>query len=97
MSDTSLYSGLRRWSVTPGVVGFVASPGLRRRPYWLYKWLREIDPVHRSPFGVWLLSRHEDVTEALRNHDLGSDETKADLEPLRRSMRITGLFGRRSA
>lgn len=95
MSDTRMYSSVRRWVVTPGVVGFVASPALRRRPDRLYRWLRQIDPVHQSPFGVWLLSRHEDVAEALRNPDLGSDETKADLEALRRSLKVTAMLGRR--
>ncbi|MCB1693068.1 MAG: cytochrome P450 [Pseudomonadales bacterium] len=38
-------------------------------PYPSYKWLRENAPVYRNPrTGEWLLSRFEDVYDALRNH-----------------------------
>lgn len=90
-----MYPKFRRWAVTPGVVGFVASPTVRQRPHPLYRWLRQIDPVHKSPFGVWVLSRHADVVAALRHPDLGNDEAKVDLEPLRRAMAITGALRRR--
>jgi cytochrome P450 len=35
-----------------------------RDPYPLYAWLRDEDPVHRSPRGVWVLSRFRDVWRA---------------------------------
>lgn len=37
------------------------------QPYALYARLREEDPVHRSPFGMWVLSRDADVRAALRD------------------------------
>ncbi|HZU72408.1 MAG TPA: cytochrome P450 [Acidimicrobiales bacterium] len=74
-----LPAGLRRGLVTPVVVAFVASPRLRANPYPFYRALHRVDPVHQSPFGVWLLSRHEDVTRVLRHPAASSMEEKADL------------------
>ena len=39
-------------------------------------WLREHDPVHRSQYGYWLLTRYDDVTAALRDPRLSSEWTK---------------------
>lgn len=36
-------------------------------PYRLYARLRDEDPVHRSPHGMWVLSRDADVRAALRD------------------------------
>jgi pimeloyl-[acyl-carrier protein] synthase len=74
---------LRGALATPTLLAFVAAPRLRRNPHAAYRWLRRIDPVHQSPLGIWVLTRHQDVTAALRNPSLGSDETKADLGALR--------------
>lgn len=38
-----------------------------RDPYGVYDWLRQHDPVHRSPVGVWVLSRFQDVWDAARD------------------------------
>jgi cytochrome P450 len=62
----------------PGLVAFLASSGVRRRPYPLFTALRRIDPVHRSAIGVWILSRHAEVSSVLRDPRFGSDERKAD-------------------
>ena len=99
-SDTQLYldprnRALRRWAVTAGLTGFVASPSVRRNPHRLYRWLRSLDPVHQSPFGIWLLSGHEEVAAALRHPGLGSDERQADLTALRGVVRLTAALGRR--
>ncbi|MCU1448110.1 MAG: cytochrome [Acidimicrobiales bacterium] len=64
--------------MTPGLLAFVASPAIRRNPHRLYQLLQRLDPVHESPFGLWVLSRHADVQAFLRNPALGSDEDKAD-------------------
>jgi cytochrome P450 len=42
-------------------------PGFRDDPYPQYAALRERDPVHCSPLGFWVLSRHEHVAAMLRN------------------------------
>jgi cytochrome P450 len=47
-------------------------PALHQDPYPLYARLREEDPVHRSPFGMWVLSRFDDVQAALRDPRLSS-------------------------
>ena len=72
----------RRWLATPGVLGFVALPQLRAHPHAPYRLLRKLDPAHRSPAGVWILSGHAEVSAALRHPDMGSDESKVDLRTL---------------
>lgn len=76
-------------AVTPAVVGFVASARARERPHRAYSALRRIDPVHRSPFGFWVVTGHAEVSAALRDTDLGTDESRTDpsllrIGPLRR-------------
>ena len=71
---------LRSAAVTPWLVAFVLVPAVRRRPHWQYRFVRSFDPVYRSPFGLWVLSRYEDVTAALRMSTMGSDEDKADFD-----------------
>ena len=73
----------KRAGVTAGLVAFVASPRVRRRPYGSYRAVQRFDPVHASPLGIWLLTRHADVTAALRDTRLGSDESKADVSLLK--------------
>jgi cytochrome P450 len=39
-------------------------------------WLREHDPVHRSPYGYWLLTRYDDIAAAFRDPRLSSEWSK---------------------
>ena len=64
----------------PWLVAFV--PRVRRRPHWQYRVVRTVDPVHKSPFGLWVLSRHQDVVAALRSPHMGSNEDEADMSAL---------------
>jgi len=48
------------------------SPEFRRDPYPFYAELRREAPVHRSDFGLWLISRYDDVVFTLKRHDLFS-------------------------
>lgn len=48
-------------------------PGMRSDPYPYYHRLRSKDPIHRSPFGYWVLSRYTDVDLLLRDPRACSD------------------------
>jgi cytochrome P450 len=50
-------------------------PGLRADPYPVYRVLRETDPIHRSPLGFWVISRHADVVAIQRDAQLGFSPT----------------------
>lgn len=52
-----------RWSTDPGP---------------LFDEIRENNPVHRSPDGFWVLSRHEDVLGILRHKSSSADSLNAD-------------------
>lgn len=66
----------------PWLVAFVVAPRVRRRPHWQYRVVRSFDPVHQSPFGLWVLSRHADVVAALRSPHMGNNEDEADMSVL---------------
>ena len=97
MGDTNRTARLRHAMVTPGLVAFLALPRLRRRPAPLFRALQRFDPVHRSPLGLTVLSRHADVSSVLRDPRFGSDENKADPEQLRVLDRLSGMMSRGAA
>jgi cytochrome P450 len=47
----------------------LASPSFFADPYPAYRQLRDESPVHPIGPGTWLLSRYEDVSRVLRDHD----------------------------
>ncbi len=49
------------------------SPEFIRDPYPHYHQLRATDPVHRSPLGFFVASRHADVSNVLRDKRFGKD------------------------
>src|ERR1700680_2194271 len=49
------------------------SPEFIRNPYPYYHHLRTTDPVHRSPLGFFVASRHADVNLVLRDRRFGKD------------------------
>jgi cytochrome P450 len=49
------------------------SPDVIANPYPYYDRLRTLDPVHRSPLGVFVASRHADVSFVLRDKRFGKD------------------------
>jgi cytochrome P450 len=59
------------------------SPEFIRDPYPHYDRLRRLDPVHITPHGMYLVSRHSDVSGVLRDRRFGKDF-------VRRSMRRYG-------
>jgi cytochrome P450 len=52
-------------------------PGYAEDPYPQLATLREHDPVHLTPFGVWYVSRYEDVVRLLRDPSLSVEEANA--------------------
>jgi unspecific monooxygenase len=73
---------IRSMRVTPELVWFVASARRREDPYPAYRRLRHLDAVHHSPLGVWVISRHAEVSGLLRDSSLSSDERRVDLTTL---------------
>jgi cytochrome P450 len=72
------------------------SPEFISDPYPHYRRLRATDPVHRSPLGYFVASRHDDVSSVLRDRRFGKDfvgrmtrQLGKDIldEPVYRSMR----------
>ncbi|WP_067186445.1 cytochrome P450 [Microtetraspora niveoalba] len=71
-------------------------PAIHRNRYAYYRRLRETEPVHRSPYGYWTLTRYDDVEAFLRAPEASSalpdDQTFALLRggpdsPAMRSLR----------
>lgn len=48
-------------------------PRLRTDPYPLYKRLRDAEPVHRTPYGHWVVSGYDEVAAILRKPELSSE------------------------
>jgi cytochrome P450 len=42
-------------------------------PYPTYRRLREADPIHQSPLGLWVLTRYDDVLAVLRDHRMAKE------------------------
>ncbi len=55
-------------------------PEWRQDPYAVYRRLRRDSPVHRSPLGFWVFTRHADCLAVLRDRRASSDTRKADPE-----------------
>jgi len=52
-------------------------PGFAVDPYPQYRAMREHEPVHESPFGIWLLFRYDDVLRFLRDPSLSVEDANA--------------------
>ena len=80
--------------VQTGAVFFPTGRRFFEDPYTRYRRLRERDPVHRSRlFGGWVLTRHDDVLEVLRDGRFSSDErNRANFERQRETARRAGLI-----
>jgi cytochrome P450 len=64
---------------TPQVVGLDPfAPGFYENPYEQYAGLREHDPIHRSSFGPWMLTRWADVHALLRTPGTSVEEHNID-------------------
>lgn len=54
-------------------------PTFHADPYPTYTRLLEEDPVHRTPLGFWVLSRHADCVSVLKDRRFSSDDSAAAL------------------
>lgn len=54
-------------------------PEVHDDPYPMYRRLRELDPVHWNPMGVWVVSRHADFVRLVRDPRMSSDFRNSDL------------------
>jgi cytochrome P450 len=48
-------------------------PEFHANPYPFYRALREEDPVHQSPLGLWVLTRYDDAVMVLRDPRFGRE------------------------
>ncbi|HEU4946509.1 MAG TPA: cytochrome P450 [Kribbella sp.] len=53
-------------------------PAWMADPYSVYARLRETSPVHRSPLGFWVFTRHADCLSILRDRGVSSDTRNRD-------------------
>jgi cytochrome P450 len=58
-------------------------PAWVRDPYAVYEELRRTNPVHRSPLGFWVFTRHADCLAILRDKRSSSDGRNVDPEAFR--------------
>ena len=58
------------------------SPDYIRDPYPSYERLRTTDPMHLTPFGAYVASRHAEVSLVLRDKRFGKDFVGAVVAPL---------------
>src|SRR5271166_1579214 len=66
----------------PSAVYNPFEPGFADDPYPHYQAMREADPVHHSPFGVWFLFGYDEVLRFLRDHTLSVEDRHANPNPL---------------
>jgi cytochrome P450 len=57
-------------------------PGFAADPYPHYARMRELDPVHESPIGVWMLFCYDDVLRVLRDPSLSVEDKNAIVPPM---------------
>ena len=62
-------------------------PGFFADPYAQYARVREVEPVHRSLIGSWMLFRHDDVLRVLRDPTLSVEEQHVATNPLLEAQR----------
>jgi cytochrome P450 len=73
-------------------------PEVHEDPYPLYHRLRAEDPVHRSPLGFWVLTRHADVLAVLRDPRMSRDPRRSQrVEQLRASAEVDELLAAEEA
>jgi cytochrome P450 len=60
-------------------ISVALTPEFREDPYEFFRLLREHEPVHKTSFGVYLLTRHADAAAAVRDPRLSNNERNSEL------------------
>jgi len=55
------------------------TPEFRADPYPFFAHLRDQEPVHQTPLGAYMLSRHADASAVVRDAALSNDQRNSDL------------------
>jgi cytochrome P450 len=63
----------------PDFLSLALTPEFRDNPYQFFSVLREHDPVHHTPFGVYLISRHADAASIVRDPRLSNNQRNSEL------------------
>jgi cytochrome P450 len=63
----------------PDFLSLALTPEFRDNPYQFFSVLREHDPVHHTPFGVYLISRHADAATIVRDPRLSNNQRNSEL------------------
>jgi cytochrome P450 len=71
-------------------------PGFAADPYRHYAQMRDLDPVHETPIGVWMLFGYDDVLRVLRDPSLSVEERNAVIPPMMVNPEREALVGERS-
>ena len=84
-------STTQRQETTDEIAFDTKDPSFIRDPYTRYAELRESEVLHRTNDGLWVLTRHADVTSALRDSRLSSNPRHVDRDL--RAGAASGLLG----
>jgi cytochrome P450 len=71
-------------------------PAFHDDPYAQYRAVRDADPVHLTPLGAWVLFRHADIVQVLRDPRLSVEE-RYSTQMMRPDPEIAALFEAREA
>ena len=61
----------QRVPATPSLTALTPRRRSSLQPHPVYAYLRENAPVVKTPYGFWLLARHEDVTTLVKDRRFG--------------------------
>jgi cytochrome P450 len=71
-------------------------PDFAPNPYVSLAALREHDPVHETPIGLWMLFAYDDVLRVLRDPSLSVEDRNATVPPMMVNEEREALIGERS-
>jgi cytochrome P450 len=71
-------------------------PDFAADPYSRFAELRELDPVHETPLGMWMLFGYDDVLRVLRDATLSVEDRNGDVPPMMVNHEREALVGDRS-